>query len=225
MKPYYEHAGITIYHGDCREVLPHVTADVLVTDPPYGIAYESGWASSLITSGVYGDRADGSIEGDEDISLRDAVLSMWGAEKPALVFGSLRAPLPPGWKQCLVWDKGEAAGMGDLSIPWKPNWEAIFVLGTWRASSRCSGVIRVNNISRVCMGRVHPHMKPISLLGALLRRCQPGTVLDPFMGSGTTLVAAKNVGLNAIGIEVEERYCETAARQLSQEVLPLGESG
>lgn len=55
MTPYYEHAGITIYHGDCREVMPHVTADVLVTDPPYGIAYESGWASS------YGEAFDHSM--------------------------------------------------------------------------------------------------------------------------------------------------------------------
>jgi len=215
--PYYEHAGITIYLGDCREVLPTVTADVLITDPPYGISYSSGYSGDVWAGGVYGDAADGSIAGDADTSLRDAVLKLWG-DRPALVFGSLRAPLPGKWRQCLVWDKGDASGMGDLCIPWKPNWEPIFVLGNWNGKGRSSGVLRSNNISRVCMGRCHPHMKPVALLEMLIAKCC-GVVIDPFMGSGTTLRAAKNLGRRAIGIEIEENYCEIAAKRLSQEVL------
>ncbi len=223
MKPYYSHAGITIYHGDCREIMPGITADVLVTDPPYGIAYDSGWARDSVNDGGSYVNTDGHIANDCDASTRDAVLELWPDSAPALVFGSIRAPLPDGWKQALVWDKGDAAGMGDLSIPWKPNWELVFVLGSgWRSENRTSGVLRADNISRLSMGRCHPHMKPVALLREMIRKCPPGTILDPFMGSGTTLVAAKDLGRKAIGIEIEERYCEIAAKRLSQEVLDFG---
>ena len=221
MKPYYQDDAVTIYHGDCREVTAWLEADVLVTDPPYGIDYSSGWARDLIWSDVYADAADGSIRGDLDLSARDDVLALWGGS-PALVFGSLRAAFPAGWRQVLVWDKGEAAGMGDLRVPWKPNWEPVFVLGEWRSDGRRSGVIRATNISRVSMGRVHPHMKPPELLRQLIECTPDGAVIaDPFMGSGSTLRAAKDLGRKAIGVELEERYCEVAARRCAQEVLPL----
>ena len=216
MVPYYDHAGITIYHGDCREVLPDLTADCVVTDPPYGIAYSSGSARDSVNDGGSYCNTDGSIAGDADTTARDAVLSLWG-DRPALVFGSLRS-IVPSWRQAIVWDKGDSAGMGDLSIPWKPNWELIFVLGEWSSATRSPGVIRVPSISRLSMGRKHPHEKPTKLLRVLLARCA-GTILDPFMGSGTTLRAAKDLGRKAIGIEIEERYCEIAAKRMAQETL------
>lgn len=220
MQPYYEQDGIVIYHGDCRDGDWWLTSDVLVTDPPYGIAYESGYTDDVREGGAYVS-LNGSIQGDADTNARDEVLRWWG-DKPALVFGSFRAPFPPGWKQVLVWDKGEAAGMGDLNIPWKPNTELVFVLGKWsRSDSRDSSVLHAVNISRLSMGRCHPHMKPAALLQSLIAKCPGGTIADPFMGSGTTLVAAKNLGRRAIGIEIEERYCEVAAERLSQRTLTL----
>lgn len=203
MKPYYDHAGITIYHGDCREVLPTVSADVLVTDPPYGMQYDSGWSGR-------------SIAGDEDTGVRDAVLSLWGA-RPALVFGRWSCPRPERVRALLTWDKGNWPGMGDLSLPWGPSTEEIYVIGDGFVGKRTGTVLRFNRTSAA----LHPNEKPVSLLETLLRACPHGVVIDPFMGSGTTLVAAKNLGRRAIGIEIEERYCEIAARRLSQEVLPL----
>lgn len=222
MKPYYDDGhGIAIYHGDCRDVREWLAADVLVTDPPYGIAYASGYARELVSEGGDYEAVDGSICGDADTTIRDHVLVKWGDTKPALVFGSMRAPFPARWKQALCWDKGDSAGMGNLRIPWKPCWEPIFVLGEWGCEGRESGVIRATNISRVSMGRCHPHMKPVGLIQALLSRCPDGVVADPFMGSGTTLLAAKLLGRRAFGVEIEEHYCEIAARRLAQEVLPF----
>jgi len=219
-KPYYQDDYITIYHGDCREVLPGIEADCVVTDPPYGISYYSGYTSDVRSGGDYVNK-DGSISGDNDTMLRDFVVS-WCGSIPALVFGSYRAPFPLGWKQILIWDKGPAAGMGDLKIPWKPNHEPIFILGDWPGESgRGAGIIRGDNISRLSMGRKHPHEKSVSMLRKIMEPC-PGTILDPFMGSGTTLRAAKDLGRKAIGIEIEEKYCEVAAKRLSQEVLPFG---
>jgi hypothetical protein len=183
---------------------------VLLTDPPYGIAYSSGW-----------DNALPGISGDGDTTLRDEVLAAWG-DRPALVFGTWKRPAPAGAHTCLVWDKGPHSGMGDLSIPWKPNWEAVYVCGTGYAGRRDSAVVSIaapvtwNSAGR----RHHPHEKPVPLLSSLLAKCPPAwRVLDPFMGSGSTLVAAKARGRRAIGIEVEERYCEIAARRLAQGVM------
>lgn len=83
MKPYYERDGITIYYGDCREILPHVDADVLVTDPPYGIAFKSGWTGA-------------AIAGDECTGVREAVRLLWGGARPALIFGAAGEAKPAG---------------------------------------------------------------------------------------------------------------------------------
>ena len=222
--PYYQDEHVTIYHGDCLAIDAWLAADVLVTDPPYGIAYSSGWAKVLIYNDVYADRPDGSIDGDTDTAARDRALQQWG-ERPALVFGSMRSSAPSGWKQALCWDKGEAAGMGDLSIPWKPNWDPIYVIGgPWGSTNRTTGVLRHTNIPRVSMGRQHPHSKPQPLMGDLIAKCPPGTVADPFAGSGSTLVAAKRLGRKAIGVELDERYCEIAAKRLAQGVLDFAEA-
>ena len=216
MEPYYEHNGITIYHGDCREILPGIEADVVVTDPPYGIGYKSG------KTGHCGGTALPGIVGDEDTSLRDAVLCAW-APRPALVFGTWKRPRPKGTRHVLVWEKGDHLGMGDLSIPWRPNIEEIYILGSGFEGHRGTSVLRVRGaVTWSSRGRVHPHEKPHELLSILIGKCPPGTILDPFMGSGTTLRAAKDLGRKAIGIEIEERYCEIAAKRLAQEVLDFG---
>jgi DNA modification methylase len=210
-KPYYSDDAVTIYHGDCREWMPD--ADVLVTDPPYGYSHASNREDSAWRDEV--------IAGDDSTDSRDQVLAAWGA-RPAIVFGSWKVMRPTGTRAVLVWDKGLASGMGDLLMPWKPNWEEIYVLGGGFAGRRDSGVITgYNVVTWASKGRMHPNEKPVGLLRDLIAKCPPGVIFDPFMGSGTTLRAAKDLGRKAIGIEIEERYCEIAARRCSQEVLGL----
>jgi DNA modification methylase len=128
-------------------------------------------------------------------------------------------------KQVLIWEKGGHCGMGDLSIPWKPNHEEIYVIGTGFLGARTSGVLYFI-ADRECNGivrqRDHPTEKPLPLIKELLSKA-PGTILDPFMGSGTTLVAAQQLGRKAIGIEISQAYCDIAIRRLSQQQLPLTE--
>ncbi len=213
-EPYYQDDLITLYHGDCRVVTAWLLADVLVTDPPYGYSHSSGggprgaasWRRTVIAN-------------DGDSSIRSWMLEAWGAG-PALVFGSWKRPHPPAARAVLVWDKGGHRGMGDLSIPWKPNHEQIYVLGSGYIGERTSGVLAGHHLPpSEAAGRVHPHEKPVSLMGALIRKCPPGVIADPFAGSGSTLVAAKAEGRRAIGVELDERYCETAAKRLAQDVL------
>lgn len=222
-RPYYEHAGITIYHGDCRDVLPALHPDqfdVLVTDPPYGMKFVTG---SGRKDGWQSRWAGIPIAGDETTALRDEVLAWWGA-RPALVFGSWKCPRPAMVREVLVWDKVVSTGMGALDIPWRPSWEAIYVIGHGFIGDRSHGVLPVSLPTLSPERHHHPTVKPIALLHELLRKCPPGAVLDPFMGSGSTLRAAKNLGRAAVGIEIEERYCEVAATRLGQEVLGFGEA-
>ena len=219
MTPYYQDATTTIYHGDCREVTEWLSADVLVTDPPYGMRFASGWG---------GHQGECWVAGDDDTTTRDAAVSMWG-DRPALIFGRWSVAPPTGTRAQLTWDKGEHVGMGDLSLPWKPNTEEIYVLGRGFTSPRRDpSVLKFNAVAgtvrTTAVGRWHPTEKPVNLMSHLLTRCPQGwSVADPFMGSGTTLVAAKSLGRRAIGIEVDERYCEIAAKRLAQEVLDFGD--
>lgn len=209
MSPYYDDGTVTIYLTDIRSVPGFIKADVLVTDPPYGIDYQSGQLR------LAGNAR--SIAGDKDTSARDFVLSEWG-DKPALVFGTWKRLTPDGTKAMLVWDQGGALGMGDLTIPWKPSWQAIYVLGgPWPGGRDSGAVLHFPPVQSV--GRSHPHQKPVELMTALIAKCPPGDIVDPFMGSGSTLVAAKSLGRKAIGVELDESYCEIAAKRCAQGVL------
>lgn len=216
MKPYYDDGVVMIYHGDCREILPDLEADVLVTDPPYGIAYASG---------QIGKFQGQSIANDADTSVRDTVLATW--KGPAAVFGSWKRPRPTGVHTVLIWDKGEASGMGDLSVPWRPNTEEIYIIGKGWRGHRGSSVIRDTSVVTWSGAgpsglRVHPNEKPVPLLRQIIAKAPDHPiVLDPFAGSGSTLRAAKDLGRRAIGIEIEERYCEIAAKRCAQDVLDL----
>jgi site-specific DNA-methyltransferase (adenine-specific) len=227
MQPYCSMDGITLYLGDCIEVTAWLAADVLVTDPPYGIGYQSGWY----------DGPTRPIHGDGDAVARDTALGLWGPA-PAVVFGSWRTPRPADTGALLVWDKGASPGMGALNIPWGPSHEEIYILGRWPpitpggrvreggTPARSVSVLRYPTLNSQAHDRPeHPTPKPVPLMETLIAKCPPGVVADPFAGSGSTLIAARNLGRAAIGVEIEERYCELTARRLSQGVLFAGDDG
>jgi len=206
--------NVQIIHGDCLEVLktlPRGSVDAVVTDPPYGISYHSGM------TGHNGGTALPGIVGDADESLRDAVLEWWG-NQPAIVFGSWKRRRPDGCRALLTWEKGNHVGMGDLSMPWKPNTEEIYVLGRGFVGHRGTSVLRHKapvSWNSTSHGRSHAHEKPVSLMVELLEKCPPHwTILDPFMGSGTTGVACVQTGRNFIGIEIDAGYCEIARKRI-----------
>lgn len=209
MKPYYEHAGIQIYHGDCREILPQLPkADLLLTDPPYGIGRDGSHEST----GSHGGRKAYEFLG-WDSCRPDADtfrLLLQSAERQIIWGGNYFTEyLPPrmGW---FVWDKGQRIDQSD---------------GELAFSSRDSA-LRIFTLNRVAImmdGADHPAQKPVALMKWCIKQDGAArSIVDPFAGSGTTLVAAKECGIPAIGIEIEEKYCEIAAKRLSQEVLDFG---
>jgi len=215
VKPYYADDLVTLHLGDCRAVTEWLSADVLVTDPPYGTRF-----TAENPGGGYGRRQNASspagfiIANDTTTELRDDALAKWGA-RPVLVFGSPRMPEPPGeWAERLVWDRKR---LGMNAGPWRYQHESIFVSRGFARTDDASGSI----LTAWPDQRDHIHAKPLGLMERLVEKAPPGTVADPFAGSGSTLVAARNLGRRAIGVEVDERYCETAARRLSQ--MTLGE--
>jgi DNA modification methylase len=213
MTPYYQDESVTLYHGDCREVDAWLAADVLVTDPPYGLQ---------ALAGSYG-RRNGTIANDMDCTVRNLALMDWGA-RPSAVFGTPRLPEPPGhWDYRLVWDKVEAGINGG---PWRYSHELIFVRGEgWiRLNASSFSILRFPAGNRRPERQDHPHRKPDGLMQTLIAQSPGGVIADPFAGSGQTLVAAARLGRQAIGVELEERYCEVIAKRLSQGVLDFGAS-
>lgn len=196
MKAYYQDDACTIYHGDCREILPSLPkVDLVLTDPPYGI---------------------GKADWDRFISPSEWLNSCRLCAPVVMVFCGVRATFDyprPDWILC--WERlasiqrnGEFKGFN--------NWEPILFYCDNPASIP-NDTISVTNTEH---DTGHPTQKPIRLMTRLASMFG-GIILDPFMGSGTTLRAAKDLGRKAIGIEIEERYCEIAAKRLAQEVLPL----
>lgn len=218
MSIYYQDESVTLYHGDCREETAWLEADVLVSDVPYGMSFRSG---------MRGHFGESEVAGDGDTSARDDALRLWG-DRPALVFGRWSIPRPTNTRMVLTWEKGNHVGMGALSLPWKPNTEEVYVLGDGFTGHRGSSVLRhlaiAGTVGRAQDGtRHHPTQKPLDLMADLIAKTV-GTVADPFAGSGSTLVAAKQLGRKAIGVELEERYCEVIAKRLAQGVLDFGDA-
>jgi len=213
MSLYYQDDHVTLYHGDClTEHREWLEADVLVTDPPYGMAYDSGWTGHK------------NIAGDSSTAVRDDALNAWGS-RPAIVFGTWKMAKPSGVKQTLIWDKGDDPGMGDLKMPWGSYWEEMYVFGAGFVGRRSNGIIRCKTEPKGAHAASrpdHPTPKPVGLMERLIEKCPPGTIADPFAGSGATLMAAKNLRRKVIGVELEERYCEVIAKRCSQEVFDFG---
>lgn len=207
MSLYFENELVTLYHGDCLEITEWLAADVLITDPPYGMSYDSNRVKG---------RESQSIKNDSTIEVRDKALEAWN-NKPGLVFGTWRVEKPQATRNVLIWSKGEDPGMGDLSMPWGLSHEEIYVLGKGFVGQRSSSVIKVNK-PPVATRPDHPTPKPVGLMEQLIIKTQ-GTIADPFAGSGATLIAARNLGRKVIGVELEEKYCEIIANRLSQEAF------
>ena len=210
MKPYYSDDYVTLWHGDCLEHPEWWTgADVLVTDPPYGTQF-----SAANPKGGYGRRQNAGlgpegfvIANDGTTATRDAALTLWGI-RPAVLFGSPRLTDPPGeWDDRLVWDK-QRPGMNGGAFRY--THEAIYARGMVRANNSTFSILTAFPDQTD-----HIHAKPVRLMSVLVSTCPPGAIADPFAGSGSTLVAAKALGRKAIGVELDERYCEIAARRLS----------
>jgi DNA modification methylase len=203
MKPYYQHGGITIYNADCRDVLPHLPkCDLLLCDPPYGILAKSGSAATRRSGG---NKDNGHIAWD--ISPDSEFISqLLLSSNSAMIWGGCHLELPPTFGY-LIWDKQiDGLNFGEAEFCWTNG----------RFAPR---IFRYRAVG-IDGGKVHPTQKPIALMKWCLSFFPNAkTVLDPFCGSGTTLVAAKAMGLTAIGIELHEPYAEIAAKRLSQEVF------
>jgi hypothetical protein len=221
--PYYEDDFVTVHHGRAEDFVGFMDFDVVVTDPPYGRSWRQGRLKSLREA----DDSHAGITGDADTSTRDAVLAKCQTV-PIVCFGDLMLAPPAGTKQVLVYRKPPNAGTRGAMGGFRRDAEAIYLIGPWPTglggrSSVVGTRARSQGNPSSPQGRFgHPHAKPVDLMDVLIEACPPGLILDPFMGSGSTLVAAKRVGRRAIGIEVDESYCEMAARRLSQEVLDFG---
>jgi hypothetical protein len=193
---------------------------VLVSDPPYGIGWKRGAKESR------GDKGHPGIAGDADTGTRDAALDLWG-DRPGVVFGSFYAPPPPRARQWLVYRKAADTGVVGSTTGFRRDVEPVFLTGPWpKRVAQWSSLIASNAAggAYVAARYGHPHAKPVDVMETLIRACPPGTIADPFAGGGSTLVAARNLGRSAVGVELEERYCEQIARRLEQMAFDFGES-
>jgi len=224
-KPYYERDGITIYCADCRDILPLLgPVDLVLTDPPYGV------------DGKYGPSYDDSRDGYWNWFL--PVVAQMRQAGRVLTFTHRQFALKEihDWDWIGAWTKPYAACAHIGNSPIMPHWEPIFMFGIHTLGVRraradvfvanpvpvgAGGKRGRQRLAEEAVG--HPRPKPESLFRDLiwLLSDEGQTILDPFMGSGTTLRAAKDLGRRAIGIEIEEKYCEIAVKRLAQEVMPL----
>lgn len=237
MKPYYEHAGITIYHGDCLAVMDELRGhfgerpfDLLLTDPPYGLkqgrksARGGSGASLQMTGFLAGKRRpampDYGVDSQWDDDLApEAIATARSFSSRQIIFGGNYYDLPA--TRCwLVWNKeNQGTDFADCELAWTNLDKAVRML-----TYRWNGMLQEPGCERTF--REHPTQKPEAVMrwALMMAPAEVKTVFDPFMGSGTTLVAAKRLGRQCVGIEREERYCEIAVKRLAQEALDFGVS-
>lgn len=212
-KPYYQDDSCTIYNADCRDVLPHLPqVDLVLTDPPYGINYVHGAINIPNATRFAGVKVIGDDRPfDPYPLLAFPNLILWGANHYA-------DKLPVGEGRWLVWDKRcQVVPQRDTS-----DCEIAWCRGSKGKSDRMYYLVWDGFLKGTEKGkkRQHPTQKPESLMKWCLSFFPESKfILDPFMGSGTTLRAAKDLGLKAIGIEISEAYCQTAVERLRQESL------
>jgi DNA modification methylase len=224
---YYQRNGITLHHGDCAEV--DIECDLLVTDPPYGQDFKSGRANNW-----------DKIIGDDDIPGTEArllhVLRSLRPFRHIYIFGNRfnLSALPLGGNTEIVWDKG-IIGPGDLSSPWGPQHEtitfAVYVpskANRDRGDGKLAARLRKGSVVRSTRPnskgvKFHPTEKPIDILRQFIESSSvmAEIVYDPFAGSGSTLIAAALEGRSAIGCELDERYCEVAAKRFESKLTGI----
>lgn len=242
MTPYYQDDFVTLYHGDCRDVLPSLTdIDLIVTSPPYNLSHNKGsysrgglWAPP--GGGITYDTHTDDLPLSEYVNWqKDILTKAWdclsdrGAiyynHKPRVHNKTLWNPLEvnPGLpvRQIVIWDRGNGFNFSPTHYMPMHEWIVIFAKEHWGLSSR--GASGVGDVWRIAPlpEPDHPAPFPIGIPAQAIETTKPRTVLDPFSGIGTTIRAAKDAGVKAIGIEVSERYCELTARRLSQEAFNL----
>ena len=226
-KPYYEHKGITIYNADCRDILPHLPkVDLVLTDPPYGTENLGGGYGRRQLHSIDG-RHGRVIAGDSDLTLLAEVIPLLPVSEDSWTVAFCAPRRMPETAELfkaggfeyygeLVWNK-LTPGLG-YSIRYSHESALVFRRGSAPQPDTPLISVFTQCVNRIDTAAHHPHEKPVGLWHSALR-LSPGDVLDPFMGSGATLVAAKQLGRRAIGIEIEEKYCEIAVKRLSQEML------
>lgn len=198
MKTYYQDDSVTIYHGDSREIVPQLgNFDLLLTDPPYGLGKK-------LCGGTWGTKCNGGLDWDKAPAQ---LVEFSSSANEAIIWGGNYFVLPPS--RCwLIWRKPDAVRtMADCDMAWT-SFDAPARVLTYS--------IAATNRER----NGHPTQKPVELMRWCLSFApQAQTILDPFAGSGTTGRAAKDLGRKATLIELEEKYCEIAAKRMQQEVL------
>lgn len=226
--PYYSDEFVTLYMGDCREVTEWLAADVLVTDPPYGRDWQSGSGMTNSEGRGKGSKSSGGIANDKDTRTRDAAIELWPYAKQAVVFGDPLITQPADAVQALVYAKPLDAGIKGARAGFRRDVEIIYLIGPWNSGvGGDSSILHTRGLVAGPRGIAtragHPHAKPLDLLETLISRCDPGTIADPFAGSGSTLLAARNLGRKSIGVELEERYCELIAKRLERTPMSMFE--
>jgi len=224
-RPYFNEDGISLFKADCRNILPWLPAeafDLVATDPPYGVSYTGHW-----------DGDGEAIEGDSDPNWIEPVFrEVWRVQKPDSICVSFYG-WPHAEKFLGTW---KAIGYRPVSLIAliKEHWgfgrftrsqhETAYLLAKGRPKRPALAISDVLNWTQASP-LLHPNQKPLSAISKLIDTYAPpgGYILDPFCGSGTTLVAARALRLRAIGIEIEERFCELAARRLSQQLFDFSE--
>lgn len=225
MKPYYDRNGITIWLGDCLEVMPKLpNVDVVVTDPPYNLSLASGRSFGKVGNS-WGDLMNSAFfythvlrEIKRLTHIKQGCAWVFNSWRSSPVLAKASHDVPWAIESMLVWDKQWIGPGGSKGL--RPSYElvALFVHDNFRLENRSLPDIWQSPVgSHKPTG--HPAEKPEPLVRRMLEESGGARVLDPFMGSGTTLVAAKRLGLEAIGIETEEKWCKVAVERLRQEVM------
>lgn len=236
-EPYYADEFVAIYHADCMEIMHEFRPDLVVTSPPYNLGDMNGGLANL--SGGYDSYADEMTPEQYDEWQRSVLATLWdlvglsdGAifynHKPVIRDGVAMLPLrllPPRvvLRQIITWDRG-------IGVNWSPGHflpvsEWIMLLAHPEFRLRDKTASHASDVWRFppeLTASEHPAPFPLGLPERAIAATDAQVILDPFMGSGTTLRAAKNLGRKAIGIDTSERYCELAAKRMAQEVLDLG---
>lgn len=206
LKPYYETDLGKLYHGDCLEIMPKVDSfDLIISDPPYGINHQSNGQHFKSFS---------KITGDDNM---DSYLFLNSFDIALCLFFSPYCQPKIKWRSILVWNKGPTlGGGGDWKTCWKRSFEMIGVKNNPKLNGiRDEGVIKI--IPPLIKPSGHLAEKPIGLMVYLLNKIPSSLVIDPFLGSGSTVIAAERLNKNWIGIEIEEKWCEVAANRIEKE--------